>query len=167
MSLKLPVRVDARRNSALVASVPAGLCEGKSYAKHSPRAAGRQGVLQALPADRNFALSSGHQERQGRRMDTRAHAILRKTFPLPCRREGRALREYAFALRSGAHVPGSPSRLDSGLEVRLRNWFDRPYDDAISAARTCYSPRVIYAEEVTEKQRKSIGPLTFFGGHHT
>ena len=64
-------------------------------------------------------------------------------------------------------MPGSPSRLDSGLEVRLRNWFDRPYDDAISAARTCYSPRVIYAEEVTEKQRKSIGPLTFFGGHHT
>jgi len=64
-------------------------------------------------------------------------------------------------------VPGSPSRLDSGLEVRLRNWFDRPYDDAISAARTCYSPRVVYAEEVTEKQRQSIGPLTFFGGHHT
>jgi thymidylate synthase ThyX len=64
-------------------------------------------------------------------------------------------------------VPGSPSRLDSGLDVRLRNWFDRPYDDAISAARTCYSPRVVYAEEITEKQRRSIGPLTFFGGHHT
>ena len=64
-------------------------------------------------------------------------------------------------------MPGSPSRLDSGLEVRLRNWFDRPYDDAISAARTCYSPRVVYAEEITEKQRRSIGPLTFFGGHHT
>jgi len=64
-------------------------------------------------------------------------------------------------------VSGSLSRLDSGLEVRLRNWFVRPYDDAISAARTCYSPRVIYAEEVTEKQRQSIGPLTFFGGHHT
>jgi thymidylate synthase ThyX len=64
-------------------------------------------------------------------------------------------------------VAASPSRLDSGLEVRLRNWFDRPYDDAISAARTCYSPRVVYAEEITEKQRRSIGPLTFFGGHHT
>ena len=64
-------------------------------------------------------------------------------------------------------MSGSRSRLDSGLEVRLRNWFDRPYDDAISAARTCYSPRVIYAEEVTEKQRQSIGPLTFQGGHHT
>ena len=57
--------------------------------------------------------------------------------------------------------------VDRGPEVRLRNWFDRPYDDAISAARTCYSPRVIEADEITEKQRRSIGPLTFEGGHHT
>jgi thymidylate synthase ThyX len=57
--------------------------------------------------------------------------------------------------------------VDRGPEVRLRNWFDRPYDDAISAARTCYSPRVIEADEVTERQRRSIGPLTFEGGHHT
>ena len=57
--------------------------------------------------------------------------------------------------------------VDRGPEVRLRNWFDRPYDDAISAARTCYSPRVIDADEVTERQRRSIGPLTFEGGHHT
>ncbi len=57
--------------------------------------------------------------------------------------------------------------IDTGPEVRLRNWFDRPYDDAIAAARTCYSPRVIAAEEVTERQRRSIGPLTYEGGHHT
>ena len=56
---------------------------------------------------------------------------------------------------------------DSGPEVRLRNWFDRPYDDAISAARTCYSPRVVSPDEVTEGQRERIGPLTFDGGHHT
>jgi len=56
---------------------------------------------------------------------------------------------------------------DSGPEVRLRNWFDRPYDDAISAARTCYSSRVIEADEVTDRQRRTIGPLTFEGGHHT
>ncbi len=62
---------------------------------------------------------------------------------------------------------GSPSRLDSGLTVRLRNWFERPYDDAISAARTCYSPRVVFADEITDQQRRSIGPLTYFGGHHT
>jgi thymidylate synthase ThyX len=58
-------------------------------------------------------------------------------------------------------------RFDPGLDVRLRNFFERPYDDAISAARTCYSPRVVFADEITESQRKSIGPLTFAGGHHT
>jgi thymidylate synthase ThyX len=57
--------------------------------------------------------------------------------------------------------------IDDGPEVRLRNGFERPYDDAIAAARTCYSPRVVFAEEVTERQRRSIGPLTFAGGHHT
>jgi len=56
---------------------------------------------------------------------------------------------------------------DGGPEVRLRNFFDRPYDDAISAARTCYSPRVVEADEVTERQRRTIGPLTFDAGHHT
>jgi thymidylate synthase ThyX len=56
---------------------------------------------------------------------------------------------------------------DRGPEVRLRNWFDRPYDDAISAARTCYSARVIAPDEITERQRRTIGPLTFDGGHHT
>lgn len=56
---------------------------------------------------------------------------------------------------------------DSGPEVRLRNCFDRPYDDAISAARTCYSSRVIEADEITDRQRRTIGPLTFDGGHHT
>lgn len=56
---------------------------------------------------------------------------------------------------------------DGGPEVRLRNWFERPYDDAIAAARTCYSPRVVEADEVTARQRSQIGPLTFQGGHHT
>jgi thymidylate synthase ThyX len=57
--------------------------------------------------------------------------------------------------------------MDGGPQVRLRNWFDRPYDGAISAARTCYSPRVVDPEEVTPGQRDRIGPLTFDGGHHT
>ncbi len=57
--------------------------------------------------------------------------------------------------------------VDSGPQVSLRNWFDRPYDGAISAARTCYSPRVIDPDEITAGQRERIGPLTFEGGHHT
>jgi thymidylate synthase ThyX len=56
----------------------------------------------------------------------------------------------------------------SGLpRVTLRQASLRPYDDAIAAARTCYAPRVIDAEEVTAQQRETIGPLTFEGGHHT
>jgi thymidylate synthase ThyX len=57
--------------------------------------------------------------------------------------------------------------IDEGPEVRLRSGTERPYDDAIAAARTCYSPRVVFADEVTERQRRSIGPLTWEGGHHT
>jgi thymidylate synthase ThyX len=52
-------------------------------------------------------------------------------------------------------------------KVTLRNAHPRPYDGAIAAARTCYSPRVIEPEEVTPGQRETIGPLTFEGGHHT
>jgi len=51
--------------------------------------------------------------------------------------------------------------------ITLRNAPAGPYDGAIAAARTCYSPRVIAPSEVTDKQRNSIGPLTFVGGHHT
>jgi thymidylate synthase ThyX len=51
--------------------------------------------------------------------------------------------------------------------VTLRNAFPRPYDGAVAAARTCYSPRVVGVEEVTPAQRESIGPLTFDAGHHT
>jgi thymidylate synthase ThyX len=51
--------------------------------------------------------------------------------------------------------------------VTLRQATARPYDGAIAAARTCYSPRVIGADEVTPGQRESIGPLTFDAGHHT
>lgn len=51
--------------------------------------------------------------------------------------------------------------------VTLRNASARPYDGAIAAARTCYSPRVVDVTEVTPSQRDSIGPLTFEAGHHT
>jgi thymidylate synthase ThyX len=51
--------------------------------------------------------------------------------------------------------------------VTLRNASSRPYDDAIAAARTCYAPRVVGADEVTRPQRETIGPLTFDAGHHT
>ncbi|HTS13786.1 MAG TPA: FAD-dependent thymidylate synthase [Candidatus Limnocylindrales bacterium] len=51
--------------------------------------------------------------------------------------------------------------------VTLRNYFAHPFDSAIAAARTCYSPRLINPEEVNEKHRVNIGSATYFGGHHT
>jgi thymidylate synthase ThyX len=51
--------------------------------------------------------------------------------------------------------------------VTLRNYFAHPFDSAIAAARTCYSSRIIGAEEITDKQRVTIGSATYYGGHHT
>ena len=52
-------------------------------------------------------------------------------------------------------------------KVTLRNAPTVPFDGAIAAARTCYSPRVIDTREITESQRNTIGALTFDAGHHT
>lgn len=57
--------------------------------------------------------------------------------------------------------------LGGAPRVTLRNYFPRAFDSAIAAARTCYSPRLIAADEISEKQRIGIGPATFNGGHHT
>jgi thymidylate synthase ThyX len=51
--------------------------------------------------------------------------------------------------------------------VTLRNHFAHPFDSAMAAARTCYAPRLIGPEEITDKQRLQIGASTFYGGHHT
>jgi thymidylate synthase ThyX len=52
-------------------------------------------------------------------------------------------------------------------KITLRNAPGVPFDGAIAAARTCYSPRVIGTDEITDKQRDTIGALTFDAGHHT
>ena len=51
--------------------------------------------------------------------------------------------------------------------VTLRSAPANPFDGAIAAARTCYSPRVIGTGEITDRQRDTIGALTFDAGHHT
>src|SRR5262245_54262047 len=62
---------------------------------------------------------------------------------------------------------GSPVLSSGSPVVTLRTAPTVPFDGAIAAARTCYSPRVIGASEVTDSQRNSIGTLTFDAGHHT
>jgi thymidylate synthase ThyX len=52
-------------------------------------------------------------------------------------------------------------------KITLRNAFNHAFDSAIAAARTCYAPRLIGPEEITDKQRINIGAATFFSGHHT
>ncbi|HUJ30380.1 MAG TPA: FAD-dependent thymidylate synthase [Candidatus Acidoferrum sp.] len=59
------------------------------------------------------------------------------------------------------HIETGPPR------VTLRNCFAHPFDSAIAAARTCYSPRLIGPEEINDKQRVNIGSATYYGGHHT
>ena len=51
--------------------------------------------------------------------------------------------------------------------ITLRNCFNHPFDSAMAAARTCYAPRLIGPEAITDKQRLQIGASTFYGGHHT
>ncbi|MGH9862439.1 MAG: FAD-dependent thymidylate synthase, partial [Candidatus Acidiferrales bacterium] len=51
--------------------------------------------------------------------------------------------------------------------VTLRNYFSQPYDSAIAAARTCYSSTLVTPDQITDKQRLTIGAATFEGGHHT
>jgi thymidylate synthase ThyX len=68
--------------------------------------------------------------------------------------------------------PASDSPAGNQIEtaaprVTLRNSFAHPFDSAMAAARTCYSPHLVQPEEITEKQRVMIGSGTYFGGHHT
>lgn len=64
-------------------------------------------------------------------------------------------------------MPAMTTIATGAPEVTLRNAPAVPYDGAIAAARTCYSPRVIGVAEVNDRQREQIGRLTFEGGHHT
>ncbi len=56
--------------------------------------------------------------------------------------------------------------------VFLENAFQRPYDNSVATARTCYSSKVIRAEDVnkdepTRIRRDAIAQSTYKAGHHT
>jgi thymidylate synthase ThyX len=73
----------------------------------------------------------------------------------------------ATHLSHSSDAPLGSSVETAAPRVTLRNYFAHGFDSAIAAARTCYSPRLIVPEEVTDKQRVMIGSATYFGGHHT
>ncbi len=56
--------------------------------------------------------------------------------------------------------------------VRLASAFQDPFNNAVATARTCYSPRVVTAEDVgrdekSRAQRDAIAASTYKAGHHT
>src|SRR5262245_9537265 len=89
--------------------------------------------------------------------------VSRGILPIPFK--GRRLR--AAGLIARCYTSRAPVLQTGSPIVTLRTAPTTPFDGAIAAARTCYSPRVIGAAEVTDKQRDTIGALTFDAGHHT
>jgi len=56
--------------------------------------------------------------------------------------------------------------------VELLNSFTQPFNNAVATARTCYSSKVIYPEDVdrdekSRAQRDAIAASTYQAGHHT
>lgn len=51
--------------------------------------------------------------------------------------------------------------------VKLVAQTDKPYDLAVASAKTCYSPNLYFADQVTEGQRERIGKSIYEAGHHT
>ena len=64
------------------------------------------------------------------------------------------------------------TRLSPEPVVLLENAFQRPYDNAVATARTCYSSKVVTAQDVskdesTRARRDAIAASTYNAGHHT
>src|SRR5271170_5703145 len=101
------------------------------------------------------------------RTETRSHGCTSREFLLSL------LARYRMSASMASPVPISSSETPEPLietaapRVTLRNAFAHPFDSAIAAARTCYAPRLIGPEEITEKQRVNVGSATYYGGHHT
>ena len=79
-----------------------------------------------------------------------------------------------FALVSSAPtLSESTSLLRSAPPVvRLENSFAEPFNNAIATARTCYSSKVISAQDVVKDDRAialrdEIAKSTYEAGHHT
>jgi hypothetical protein len=50
-------------------------------------------------------------------------------------------------------MPSSPTFRSAAPVVRLTNGFVEPFDNAVAAARTCYSPRIVSAEDVRKDEK--------------
>lgn len=73
---------------------------------------------------------------------------------------------------TGTPLPASPAGFSPEPQVRLLNSFTQPFNNAVATARTCYSSKVIYPEDVdkddkSRAQRDAIAASTYQAGHHT
>lgn len=68
-----------------------------------------------------------------------------------------------FCVRMLAMTNFSPQK----PKVKLLAHTNHAFDLSIASARTCYSPRLILPEEVTDGQRERIGEAIYEAGHHT
>ena len=69
-------------------------------------------------------------------------------------------------------TPPSATGFAPEPSVRLVNCFSQPYDNAVAAARTCYSPDVVLPEDVgrdeaSRVRRDAIAASIYQAGHHT
>lgn len=87
--------------------------------------------------------------------------------PYPPLQAGQRIAIMCFPMALPSSALPADSLEAAAPRVTLRNAFAHPYNSAIAAARTCYAPRLIQPEEITEKQRVNIGAATFYSGHHT
>ncbi len=65
-----------------------------------------------------------------------------------------------------------PALLSEQPSLTLTKFFSTPLDNAVATARTCYSSRLIYDEEVSKNEqainlRDKIAQSTYMAGHHT
>lgn len=51
--------------------------------------------------------------------------------------------------------------------IKLVAYTEKPYDLAIAGARTCYSPKLVFPNEVDDSHRQRIGKSIYEAGHHT
>lgn len=80
------------------------------------------------------------------------------------------------SVQTEGFVAPAPSGPDAGISpaptAQLVNAFTQPFNNAVATARTCYSPKLIYAEDVdkdekSRAQRDAIAASTYQAGHHT
>ena len=61
-----------------------------------------------------------------------------------------------------------PTAVSTGAPVvKLLAFTEHPYDLSLASARTCYSPNLKYAADVTEPLRDILGKAIYQAGHHT